>query len=238
MSLNFANWKRQGWIPMLRFPAFLTRRDSSATSYSYDHHEKAFSGRTSLGICVLPGRLRTHLSGVLGGIVWGVGMALNIIASGKAGFAISYGLGQGATMVRGLVGRFRLEGVQRSVIRDRQDNCFYVLVFSLAGLGVDYYRSEWSNGVHRNPKRRSVASRKISKCLSGIGLYFFHNVADAYFFTTLLATLSSIFRCVLPLSSRTWLCATKSACFRGPQETPEIDFRGPPVVDLSVPPLA
>jgi hypothetical protein len=23
---------------------------------------------------------------------------------------------------------------------------------------------------------------------------------------------------VMPLSSRTWLCATKSACFRGPQE--------------------
>ncbi len=43
--------------------------------------------------------LRTHSIGVLGGIIWGVGMSFSIIASGSAGFAISYGLGQGATMV-------------------------------------------------------------------------------------------------------------------------------------------
>ncbi len=36
---------------------------------------------------------------VLGGIIWGIGMMFSIIASGQAGFAISYGLGQGATMV-------------------------------------------------------------------------------------------------------------------------------------------
>jgi glucose uptake protein len=45
------------------------------------------------------GTLPTHMIGVLGGLIWGVGMSLNIIASGQAGFAISYGLGQGATMV-------------------------------------------------------------------------------------------------------------------------------------------
>jgi len=33
-------------------------------------------------------------------------MTLNIIASGKAGFAISYGLGQGATLVAALWGVF------------------------------------------------------------------------------------------------------------------------------------
>lgn len=52
------------------------------------------------------GDLRTHSIGVLGGIIWGVGMTLNIVASGKAGFAISYGLGQGATMVAALWGVF------------------------------------------------------------------------------------------------------------------------------------
>jgi glucose uptake protein len=48
----------------------------------------------------------THLAGILGGIIWGVGMSFNIIASGRAGFAISYGLGQGATMVAAFWGVF------------------------------------------------------------------------------------------------------------------------------------
>jgi glucose uptake protein len=52
------------------------------------------------------GDLRTHLTGILGGIIWGVGMSFNIIASGRAGFAISYGLGQGATMVAAVWGVF------------------------------------------------------------------------------------------------------------------------------------
>jgi glucose uptake protein len=50
--------------------------------------------------------LRTHLTGVLGGVIWGIGMSLNLIASGRAGFAISYGLGQGATMIAAIWGVF------------------------------------------------------------------------------------------------------------------------------------
>jgi len=52
------------------------------------------------------GDLKTHLTGVLGGIIWGVGMSFNIIAAGRAGSAISYGLGQGATMVAAFWGVF------------------------------------------------------------------------------------------------------------------------------------
>jgi glucose uptake protein len=52
------------------------------------------------------GGFNTHLTGILGGVIWGVGMSLNLIASGRAGFAISYGLGQGATMVAALWGVF------------------------------------------------------------------------------------------------------------------------------------
>jgi glucose uptake protein len=52
------------------------------------------------------GSLSTHLTGILGGIVWGVGMSLSLIASGRAGYAISYGLGQGATMVAAFWGVF------------------------------------------------------------------------------------------------------------------------------------
>ncbi len=52
------------------------------------------------------GSARDHLTGVLGGMVWGLGMSLNLIASARAGFAISYGLGQGATMIAALWGVF------------------------------------------------------------------------------------------------------------------------------------
>lgn len=52
------------------------------------------------------GNFRTHLTGVLGGLIWGVGMSFNLIASGRAGFAISYGLGQGATMIAACWGVF------------------------------------------------------------------------------------------------------------------------------------
>jgi glucose uptake protein len=46
------------------------------------------------------------LTGVLGGAIWGAGTSLNLIASEPAGFAISYGLGQGATMVAAIWGVF------------------------------------------------------------------------------------------------------------------------------------
>jgi len=52
------------------------------------------------------GTPRLHLIGILGGMIWGLGMSFSIIASGQAGFAISYGLGQGATMVGAMWGVF------------------------------------------------------------------------------------------------------------------------------------
>lgn len=52
------------------------------------------------------GHMSTHLVGVLGGIIWGLGTALSYIAAGKAGAAISYALGQGAPMVAALWGIF------------------------------------------------------------------------------------------------------------------------------------
>lgn len=52
------------------------------------------------------GNLRLHSIGLLGGVIWGIGSTLNFIASGLAGSAISYGLGQGATMIAALWGVF------------------------------------------------------------------------------------------------------------------------------------
>jgi glucose uptake protein len=52
------------------------------------------------------GNSKLHLIGILGGVIWGIGMSFSIIASEQAGPAIAYGLGQGATMVAALWGVF------------------------------------------------------------------------------------------------------------------------------------
>jgi len=52
------------------------------------------------------GTIRDHLWGSVGGMIWAVGMTFSIIAFGIAGPAISYGLGQGATLVAAFWGVF------------------------------------------------------------------------------------------------------------------------------------
>lgn len=67
------------------FNTVLMKRPFSGTPVSYADYFK--------------GSARNHLIGLLGGLIWCTGMAFSIIAYGKAGPAISYGLGQGATVV-------------------------------------------------------------------------------------------------------------------------------------------
>jgi glucose uptake protein len=52
------------------------------------------------------GNARLHGIGILGGAIWSLGMSFSIIAATSAGAALSYGLGQGATMVGALWGVF------------------------------------------------------------------------------------------------------------------------------------
>lgn len=52
------------------------------------------------------GNLRLHVIGILGGVIWNIGMSFSILASDTAGPAISYGLGQGATLVAAAWGVF------------------------------------------------------------------------------------------------------------------------------------
>ena len=74
------------------FNTILLRRPISGPPTNYKEY---FSGKFS-----------THLVGILGGLIWGVGNSFNLIAAGKAGAAVSYGLGQGATLVAALWGVF------------------------------------------------------------------------------------------------------------------------------------
>jgi glucose uptake protein len=68
--------------------------------------KKPISGEPTSYAEYFKGSFKTHMVGVLGGLIWGVGNSLNLIAAGKAGAAISYGLGQGATLVAALWGVF------------------------------------------------------------------------------------------------------------------------------------
>jgi glucose uptake protein len=74
------------------FNTYIMRRPFEGTPVTYSAYFK--------------GKIRTHLVGVLGGIIWALGISLNFIAAGKAGPAISYGLGQGSTLVAALWGVF------------------------------------------------------------------------------------------------------------------------------------
>lgn len=67
---------------------------------------KPFSGTAVPLTDYFRGTAQDHLWGVVGGMIWSVGMTFSIIAAGKAGFPISYGLGQGATLVAALWGVF------------------------------------------------------------------------------------------------------------------------------------
>jgi len=81
------------------------------------------------------GNFRSHFSGIIGGMVWALGTSLSLLAANKAGYAISFGLGQGATMVGALWGVFiwkEFKGATKPV------NILLTLMFILftAGLGM------------------------------------------------------------------------------------------------------
>lgn len=72
--------------------------------------------------------LRTHLIGILGGAIWAVGLSFSIIAAEQAGPAISYGLGQGSTMVGAAWGVF----VWREFRTAPRSANWYILIMFLA----------------------------------------------------------------------------------------------------------
>ena len=80
------------------------------------------------------GDSRLHTIGILGGMIWSLGMTFNIIESGQAGYAISYGLGQGATLIAALWGVFiwkefgKAEGLKGLLVA--------MFLFFLTGLGL------------------------------------------------------------------------------------------------------
>lgn len=79
------------------------------------------------------GGMRNHMIGLLGGGIWSMGMSFSILASEKAGPAISYGLGQGATVVAALWGIYiwkEFKGASPFI----QTILMFMIVFYVAGL--------------------------------------------------------------------------------------------------------
>ena len=106
--------------------------------FNYLIMKKPFEGGPLTFKDYAKGSIGVHLTGVLGGVIWNIGMAMSIIASGKAGFAISYGLGQGATLIAALWGVFiwhEFKGASKAV------NNLILLMFLayLAGLAMLVY---------------------------------------------------------------------------------------------------
>ncbi len=108
-------------VSNLVFNTVLMRRPLEGTPINYGEYFR--------------GRSRVHLVGILGGGIWGLGNLFSLIAAGKAGPAISYGLGQGATLVAALWGVLiwkEFKGGTKSV------NALVAAMFALfvAGLGL------------------------------------------------------------------------------------------------------
>ena len=68
--------------------------------------KKPFVGEHVSYKAYFKGNAKTHLVGILGGAIWCLGTAFSYIASGKAGAAVSYALGQGAPMIAAIWGVF------------------------------------------------------------------------------------------------------------------------------------
>lgn len=95
--------------------------------------KKPISGEPTNYKAYFKGKLSIHWVGILGGIIWGIGNSLNLIAAGKAGAAISYGLGQGATLIAALWGVFIWKEFKNS---PKGTNGMLVLMFILFVLGL------------------------------------------------------------------------------------------------------
>lgn len=81
------------------------------------------------------GDIKTHLYGMLGGVIWGLGTAFSYIASGQAGPAVSYALGQGAPMIAAIWGVFiwkEFKGAHHQV----NYLLSFMFIFFLFGLGL------------------------------------------------------------------------------------------------------
>ncbi len=107
MSLDFANPEPGKFTPYSATFVFAIGILLSNFIWNTIAMYKPFSGKpVTFKAYFTIGTPRLHIIGLLGGAIWSIGNSFSFIASEQAGFAISYGLGQGATMVAAAWGVF------------------------------------------------------------------------------------------------------------------------------------
>lgn len=100
--------------------------------------KKPFEGASVSYADYFKGKFKTHMVGVLGGLIWGIGNSFNLIAAGKAGAAISYGLGQGATLIAAMWGVFIWKEFKQSPA-GTDGFVTAMFLFFIVGLGLIIY---------------------------------------------------------------------------------------------------
>jgi len=100
--------------------------------------KRPFTGAPVNFTTYFKGGFRNHITGFLGGAVWCLGMSFSILASGRAGPAISYGLGQGATIIAALWGIFIWKEF-RGAPKGTAAVLSGMLIFYLVGLALLVY---------------------------------------------------------------------------------------------------
>ena len=138
MATDFVTPEQGKLTPYSAVFFFATGVVVSNLLFNYLLMKKPFEGVPLTFSDYAKGSLGVHLTGILGGVIWNIGMAMSIIASGKAGFAISYGLGQGATLIAALWGVFiwkEFKGATKQV----NTLIFFMFLAYLAGLALLVY---------------------------------------------------------------------------------------------------
>lgn len=97
--------------------------------------KKPVSGEPVKGSAWFKGSFPIHLVGILGGSIWATGTLLSFVTAGTAGAAISYALGQGATLVSALWGILVWKEFKGAPRRSAQLNLAMIVLF-LAGLAM------------------------------------------------------------------------------------------------------
>ncbi|MBO9657858.1 MAG: multidrug DMT transporter permease [Chitinophagaceae bacterium] len=101
---NFVNPEPLKMTPYTAFVVFAVGIFASNFIFNTVMMKKPLEGSPVSYKDYFSGKFPLHLVGVLGGAIWGTGNLLNLLAAGKAGPAVSYGLGQGATLVAAIWG--------------------------------------------------------------------------------------------------------------------------------------
>jgi glucose uptake protein len=117
------------------------------------------------------GNFRLHLIGIVGGMIWGVGMSFAILAGDAATYAISYGLGQGATMVAAFWGVFIWREFRNAAPGTNRLLALMFILF-IVGLGLIVYAND-------KAKRSAAQTASVTQRVTSVETTF-HASADIH----------------------------------------------------------